>query len=75
MLSHLEEAYAYDIRIRPYDEKAPPDGVVILAEDVSEELIYDSSGVKKAAFEVDHSPIKPVFGRPASASRDSTESG
>src|SRR5262249_20660540 len=30
MMSHLEQAYEYDIRIRLYDDRASPDGVVIL---------------------------------------------
>jgi ribonuclease Z len=61
-MSHLEQAYEYDIRIRLYDERLPPDGVVILAEDISEGVVYDQGGVKITAFEVDHAPIKPAFG-------------
>ena len=36
MISHLKQAYEYDIRIRLYDDRAHPDGVVILAEDITE---------------------------------------
>jgi ribonuclease Z len=62
MMSHLEQAYEYDIRIRLYDDRAAPDGVVLLAEDISEGVVYDKGGVKVTAFEVDHTPIKPAFG-------------
>ena len=62
MLSHLEQAYEYDIRIRLYDDHAAPDGVVLLAEDISEGVVYDKGGVKITVFEVDHTPIKPAFG-------------
>ncbi len=62
MMSHLEEAYEYDIRIRLYDDRAAPDGVVILARDIEEGVVYEKNGVKVTAFEVDHLPIKPAFG-------------
>ena len=62
MMSHLEQAYEYDIRIRLYDDRGAPDGVVILAEDISEGVVYDKGGVKITAFEVDHTPVKPAFG-------------
>jgi ribonuclease Z len=62
MMSHLEQAYEYDIRIRLHTDRTPPDGVVILAEDISEGVVYEQGGVKITAFEVDHAPIKPAFG-------------
>lgn len=62
MMSHLEQAYEYDIRIRLYDDRASPDGVVILAEDVAGGFVYEKNGVKITAFEVDHTPVKPAFG-------------
>jgi len=62
MMSHLEQAYEYDIRIRLYDDRASPEGVVLLTEDVSEGVVYDRGGVKITAFDVDHKPIKPAFG-------------
>lgn len=62
MMSHLEQAYEYDIRIRLYDDRASPDGVVILAEEVAEGVAYEKNGVKITAFEVDHTPVKPAFG-------------
>jgi ribonuclease Z len=62
MMSHLEQAYEFDIRLRLYDDRAAPDGVVILAEDIKEGVVFDRGGVKITAFEVDHKPIKPAFG-------------
>ena len=62
MMSLLEQAFEYDIRIRLYDDRAAPDGVVILAEDITEGFVHDNSGVKITAFEVDHTPVKPAFG-------------
>ena len=35
---------------------------MILAEDVSEGVVYQKGGVKITAFEVDHTPVKPAFG-------------
>ena len=62
MMSHLEQAFEYDIRIRLYDDRPSPDGVVILAEDIAEGFVYEKGGVKITAFEVDHTPVKPAFG-------------
>ena len=62
MMSHLEQAYEFDIRIRLYDDRASPDGVVILAEDIGEGVVHEKGGVKITAFDVDHTPIKPAFG-------------
>ena len=62
MMSHLEQAYEFDIRIRLYDDRASPDGVVILAKDISEGVVLEKGGVKITAFEVDHKPVKPAFG-------------
>jgi ribonuclease Z len=62
MMSQLEQAYEFDIRIRLYDDRAPPDGVVILAEDMNEGVVLEKGGVKITAFDVDHTPIRPAFG-------------
>jgi ribonuclease Z len=62
MMSHLEQAYEYDIRIRLYDDRASPEGVVIVAQDIIEGVVFEAGGVKITAFEVDHTPVKPAFG-------------
>jgi ribonuclease Z len=62
MMSYLEQAYEFDIRIRLYDDRPAPDGVVILAVDISEGGVFERDGVKVTAFQVDHKPINPAFG-------------
>jgi ribonuclease Z len=62
MMSHLEQAYEFDIRIRLYDDRASPDGVVLLTEDINEGVVLERGGVKIIAFEVDHKPVNPAFG-------------
>ena len=61
MMSHLEQAFEYDIRIRLYDQ-ASPDGVILLVEDIGEGVVFEKAGVKITAFEVDHKHVKPAFG-------------
>lgn len=50
MMSHLEQAYEFDIRIRLYDDRAAPEGIVVLAEDISEGVVLERGGVKITAF-------------------------
>lgn len=59
MMSHLEEAFAFDLRIRTDCVKH---GAAIIAEDFSEGVVYTSHDVKITAFEVDHAHVKPAFG-------------
>ncbi len=59
MMSHLEKAYQFDIRIRTH---YPKDGVVVIAEDFTGGVVYDKNGVKITAFEVDHGRVKPAYG-------------
>jgi ribonuclease Z len=62
MMSHLQQAYEYDVRIRIQNDGASPDGVALLVKEISEGAVYDNSGVKVTAFEVDHAPVTPAFG-------------
>jgi len=62
MMAYLEQAFGYDIRTRQADDRLSAESVAILAEDVSEGIVYDRAGVKITAFEVDHRPVKPAFG-------------
>ena len=63
MMSHLEEAYQFDIHIRrDVDEKLPAQGVVVVAKNIEQGVVYESGGVKVTAFEVDHGLVKPAFG-------------
>jgi ribonuclease Z len=62
MMAHLEQAFDFDIRIRLYDDRAAPEGVVILAEDMNEGVVLENDGLTITAFEVDHTPVRPAFG-------------
>jgi len=64
LMSHLEQAYALDIKIRIEDEKLPPEGVaVIVNEFAADGVVYENNGVQVTAFEVDHGDvIKPAYG-------------
>lgn len=62
MMANLEKAYQADIRIRIEDEKLPPQGVAVLAEDITEGVVYEKNGVKVTAFDVDHRLVKPALG-------------
>lgn len=62
MMSKLEEAYDFDIRIRLYDDRTPPKGVLLLAEDIDEGVAFEKGGLTITAFDVDHSPVWPAFG-------------
>ena len=63
MMSHLEQAYQFDIHMRrDVDEMLPAQGVVVVAKDIEQGVVYQSGGLKVTAFTVDHAPIKPAFG-------------
>ncbi len=62
-MSHLEQAYQFDIHVRrDVDEMLPAQGVVVVAKDIEQGVVYQNGGVKVTAFTVDHAPIKPAFG-------------
>jgi len=62
MMLHLEQAFQADINVRIANDGGTPDGVKIVAHDITEGVVYDSGGVKITAFEVDHGSVKPAFG-------------
>jgi len=64
LMENLERAYALDIKIRIADEKLPPEGVAVEVEEFDRDgVIFEKSGVKVIAFEVDHGDvIKPAYG-------------
>lgn len=62
MMTHLEKAFEFDIRIRLYDDRPPPQGIVVQADDIVEGVVYERNGVRVTAFDVDHHPIKPALG-------------
>jgi ribonuclease Z len=62
MMRYLDLAFQFDIRIRLFDDRLPPQGVVVHAEDIEEGPVYENNGVRVTAFEVDHAPVSPAFG-------------
>lgn len=62
MVSHLKQAFEFDIRFRVADDRAAPDGVIVSVEDIREGVVLEKDGLKITAFEVDHRPIEPAFG-------------
>ncbi|MGC2193190.1 MAG: MBL fold metallo-hydrolase [Terriglobales bacterium] len=63
MMSHLEQAYQFDIHMRrDVDEMLPAQGIVVVAKDIEQGVVYQNDSLKVTAFTVDHAPIKPAFG-------------
>jgi ribonuclease Z len=64
LMENLERAYALDIKIRIADEKLEPSGIAVTVEEFEcDGVIFEKSGVKVIAFEVDHGDvIKPACG-------------
>jgi ribonuclease Z len=62
MMSHLEQAYQFDIQIRQLEGKLPAQGVAVVAKDIEQGVVYDDAGIKVTAFTVDHGAIKPALG-------------
>src|SRR4029453_15385121 len=64
LMSHLEKAYALDIRIRIEDEKLPPEGAAVIVQEFDNDgVVYEKDGVRVIPSEVDHGDvIKPAYG-------------
>lgn len=62
MMSKLEEAFEFDLQIRPVHDLLPEAGAKIVAQDIAEGVVYERDGVTVTAFEVDHRPIQPSYG-------------
>jgi len=62
MMTHLAEAYEFDIRIRQMDDKLPAQGVAVAVNDITQGVVYDEGGIKVTAFLVDHGVVKPALG-------------
>lgn len=62
LISHLEQAFEFDIHTRLENNRVKPDGVVIVATDINDGVVHENGGVKITAFEVNHAPVKPAFG-------------
>ena len=62
MMSHLQEAYKYDIGVRIANDRATREGVTLRVNEVREGVVYQKDGVSVTAFAVDHAPVEPAFG-------------
>jgi ribonuclease Z len=64
LMSHLERAYALDVKIRMEDERLPAEGVAVEVEEFDGDCtVYEKDGLRVIAFEVDHgAAIKPAYG-------------
>src|SRR5690348_2208319 len=62
MMSHLKEAFQFDIQIRQDDDKLPARGVDVVAKDIEQGIVYDNGGIRVTAFTVDHGQVKPALG-------------
>lgn len=55
MMQHLQEAFAWDISTRRKEQNKADSGVMVVANDIREGVVYNEGGVKITAFTVDHS--------------------
>jgi ribonuclease Z len=62
MMSHLKEAFQFDIQIRQDDDRLPARGVEVQVKDIEQGVVYDNAGIKVTAFTVDHGQVKPALG-------------
>lgn len=63
MCEHLDEAFAFDQKVRGRDARYKAEGVALETEDVEPGLVYDEGGIEVTAFEVDHGDgIHPAYG-------------
>jgi ribonuclease Z len=62
LIQNLQKAFAFDIKIRIDDDKAPAEGSILLVIEIKQGIIYEKNGVRVIAFEVDHYPVVPAFG-------------
>jgi len=57
MVSHLEQAFAFDIHFRILDDKLRPEGAVINAHEINPGIALELNGLKITAIKVDHAPV------------------
>lgn len=64
LMSHLEQAYAADVRMRIEDEKLPAEGAAVVVEEFGGDgVVYEKGDLRVIAFGVDHGDvIKPAYG-------------
>jgi ribonuclease Z len=62
MVSHLVQAFEFDIRFRISDDKARPEGAEINTHEIYPGVAFEQNGVKITAIKVDHAPVEPAYG-------------
>src|SRR5215471_19230053 len=62
MITHLQKAFAFDIKIRIENDKQLEEGSKLLVKEIVQGVVYEKNGVKVIAFKVDHYPNIPAFG-------------
>ena len=63
MMSHLLEAFQFDINMRrDVDEMLSPEGISVVGTDIHQGEVFVMDGVKVTAFDVEHGPVKPSLG-------------
>lgn len=62
MLTHLRQAFEFDVGVRLSDDRVSAAGVEVLAADIGEGVVHESGGVRITAFLVDHQPVQPAMG-------------
>ncbi|MEO8449767.1 MAG: MBL fold metallo-hydrolase [Gemmatimonadota bacterium] len=63
MMDHIQQAFAFDIHMRrDLDEKLNAPGIQVVAQDITEGVVFDENGVKVTAFMVDHGLTRPALG-------------
>jgi len=63
MMSHLQQAYAFDVHMRrDVDEQLPAEGAAIESHEIEQGVVYEEHGVRVTPFLVDHGVVKPAFG-------------
>lgn len=58
MLSHLAQAYQFDLTVRPF----PPTQGALVPHEIEEGAVFTRNGVAVSAFLVDHGNVAPAFG-------------
>ena len=62
MVSHLRQAFEFDIRFRISDDKAPAEGALVNTHEIGAGVAYEQDGVRVTAIKVDHAPVEPAYG-------------
>lgn len=62
MMSHLVDAFQFDIHTRREDERLSREGITVIGTDIQQGVMIEIDGVKVTTFEVEHGPVKPSFG-------------